>query len=104
MSIPTLHPDLAERVLMRTVADLCDRFAGIFSAETVNRYVHESYQGLYRTAAIKHHLPMLAGRFAAQRLQALAQATGKIDKPVPEVLFICVHNAGRSQMAAALLH
>ncbi|MEY7971377.1 arsenate reductase ArsC [Saccharomonospora xinjiangensis] len=24
--------------------------------------------------------------------------------PIPEVLFVCVHNAGRSQMAAALLH
>jgi arsenate reductase (thioredoxin) len=24
-------------------------------------------------------------------------------QPVPEVLFVCVHNAGRSQMAAALL-
>jgi protein-tyrosine-phosphatase len=24
-------------------------------------------------------------------------------KPLPEVLFVCVHNAGRSQMAAALL-
>jgi arsenate reductase (thioredoxin) len=28
---------------------------------------------------------------------------GLIGKPVPEVLFVCVHNAGRSQMAAALL-
>ena len=26
-----------------------------------------------------------------------------IDKASPEVLFVCVHNAGRSQMAAALL-
>lgn len=26
------------------------------------------------------------------------------DVSVPEVLFVCVHNAGRSQMAAALLH
>ena len=25
------------------------------------------------------------------------------DSPVPEVLFVCIHNAGRSQMAAALL-
>jgi arsenate reductase len=25
-------------------------------------------------------------------------------KTVPDVLFVCVHNAGRSQMAAALLH
>jgi protein-tyrosine-phosphatase len=28
---------------------------------------------------------------------------GSIVKDVPEVLFVCVHNAGRSQMAAALL-
>jgi protein-tyrosine-phosphatase len=27
----------------------------------------------------------------------------KLGKDVPEVLFVCVHNAGRSQMAAALL-
>ena len=26
-----------------------------------------------------------------------------LEKTVPEVLFVCVHNAGRSQMAAALL-
>jgi protein-tyrosine-phosphatase len=28
---------------------------------------------------------------------------GTIAKQVPEILFVCVHNAGRSQMAAALL-
>jgi arsenate reductase len=28
----------------------------------------------------------------------------KIVKKLPEVLFVCTHNAGRSQMAAALLH
>ena len=33
----------------------------------------------------------------------LGQAEGTISKDVPEVLFVCVHNAGRSQMAAALL-
>ena len=33
----------------------------------------------------------------------MAQADGVIVKEVPEVLFVCVHNAGRSQMAAALL-
>src|SRR5947209_4927657 len=36
--------------------------------------------------------------------RALAQVEGVIVKAVPEVLFVCVHNAGRSQMAAALLH
>lgn len=31
------------------------------------------------------------------------QVEGTIARTVPEVLFVCVHNAGRSQMAAALL-
>jgi arsenate reductase len=35
---------------------------------------------------------------------ALAQTQGSISKDVPEVLFVCVHNAGRSQMAAGLLN
>jgi len=42
-------------------------------------------------------------RFARERLHALAQAQGAIVSDIPEVLFVCVHNAGRSQMAAALL-
>jgi arsenate reductase (thioredoxin) len=42
--------------------------------------------------------------FAGERLRALAQADAKITKEVPEVLFVCVHNAGRSQMAAGLLN
>ena len=46
----------------------------------------------------------MAARFATDRLTALAQAQGAAPKDVPEVLFICVHNAGRSQMAAALLN
>jgi arsenate reductase len=49
------------------------------------------------------HLPIVAYRFARERLTAAAQAAGRISKAVPEVLFVCVHNAGRSQMAAALL-
>jgi arsenate reductase len=49
------------------------------------------------------HVPVLSGRFARERLRAVAQAEGRIVKDTPEVLFVCVHNAGRSQMAAALL-
>ncbi len=33
----------------------------------------------------------------------MAKAEGTIVSNVPEVLFVCVYNAGRSQMAAALL-
>ena len=63
----------------------------------------ESYAALRRTAKIHTHLTSLAARFAGERLTALAQAEGVIGKDVPEVLFVCVHNSGRSQMAAALL-
>lgn len=92
-----------EAFLRRTATDLSRRFAGVFSAETVERYVFESYTALRRTAKVTQHLPVLAGGFAADRLTALAQARGLAPKAVPEVLFVCVQNAGRSQMAAALL-
>jgi arsenate reductase len=93
----------ADEILTRISSALAARYTGIFSAETVDRYVHESYVALYRTATIKTYVPTLTERFAADRLTALAQSRGAVAKPVPEVLFICVHNAGRSQMAAALL-
>jgi protein-tyrosine-phosphatase len=48
-------------------------------------------------------VPVLAHRFARERLRALAQAEGLFTKEMPEVLFVCVHNAGRSQMAAGLV-
>jgi hypothetical protein len=48
-------------------------------------------------------VPLLTHRFARERLRALAQVEGMLGKDVHEVLFVCVHNAGRSQMAAALL-
>src|SRR6266513_5167799 len=40
---------------------------------------------------------------ARPHLRAFDRGEGGIVKDVPEVLFVCIHNAGRSQMAAALL-
>ncbi|WP_370852713.1 arsenate reductase ArsC [Rhodococcus sp. 1139] len=99
------QPDLLspQAVLSRTAHDLAEKYVGVFSAQTVERYVFESYTALRRTAKIHTHLTSLAARFAADRLTALAQSSGALTKDVPEVLFVCVHNAGRSQMAAALL-
>ena len=92
-----------EASLHRLADDLAARFTGVFARETVDRYVFESYTALARTATVTAHLPVLAGRFATERLTALAQAKGAVAHDVPEVLFVCVQNAGRSQMAAALL-
>lgn len=91
-----------EDYLRRLAAELSVKFEGIFGAETVERYVLESYTGLLRTATVKAHLTRNTIRFATDRLTALAQAKGAIERIVPEVLFVCEQNAGRSQMAAAL--
>jgi protein-tyrosine-phosphatase len=81
---------------------LAEEFAGIFSQETIARYMAESTD-LLGEAKINVFVPVLAHRFTRERLKALAQAEGIVDKDQPEVLFVCVQNAGRSQMAAGLL-
>ena len=91
-----------EGVLARLAERLADKFAGIFSKETIERCVKESYALLAENARVIVHLPVLTERFARDRLTAVAQSEFKIAKDKPEILFICVHNAGRSQMAAAL--
>lgn len=99
----TATPELHTKILNRITEELALTHRGTFSAETIERYVFESYTSLARTAKIRTHLPVLAERFAKDRLRALALAEGKIEKTVPQVLFVCVHNAGRSQIASALL-
>ncbi|RAX15077.1 arsenate reductase ArsC [Pseudarthrobacter sp. AG30] len=90
-------------ILHRISARLGEKFAGIFAPETVERYVFESYAALARTAKVSSHLPATTEHFASDRLSALAKSKGAIASEVPEVLFVCVQNAGRSQLAAALL-
>ena len=84
---------------------LAGHFRGVFSEETVARYVADSYaQTGPRSALGPNFLPVIIERFARERLEAVAQADGLVAKELPEVLFVCVRNAGRSQMAAALAH
>ncbi len=89
------HVDQAARALVA-------EFAGIFSEQTIARYIAESLD-LLGDSRINVYVPVLAHRFARERLRALAQAEGSIVKEQPEVLFVCVQNAGRSQMAAGLV-
>lgn len=89
--------------LDRGIEGLVDEFRGVFSRETISRYVEESLASL-PAARFRDFLPVLVHRFARERLRALGQSEGAIAKDVPEVLFVCVQNSGRSQMAAGLLH
>ena len=89
--------------MRRVVGRISADFSGIFSIETIEPFVVESSSHL-ADAKVKGYVSLLTERFARDRLRACAQAEGTIVKEVPEVLFVCVHNAGRSQMAAALLN
>jgi protein-tyrosine-phosphatase len=81
---------------------LQEEFAGTFGRETIARYIAESVD-LLGNSSVNVFVPVLAHRFARERLKALGQAEGLIVTEQPEVLFVCVHNAGRSQMAAGLV-
>jgi arsenate reductase (thioredoxin) len=97
----TLDP-ITRRQIDKAAEELHEEFAGIFSTETIARYIEES-SDLLSGARISTYVPLLVHRFARERLQALAQAQGEVETEQPEVLFVCVHNAGRSQMAAGLV-
>jgi len=71
-----------------------------FALETVEKYVFESYELLDATSEIKIYLPSLAERFSSDRLKALLKSTNPEAYGALDILFVCVHNSGRSQMAA----
>ena len=98
----TTHPDLSidQRLALKTAASrLQTEFADMFGVETIERFLHSSYDQFASRATISNFLPLLAERFARQRLRALAKVEGKALDGKPTVLFLCTHNAGRSQMA-----
>jgi arsenate reductase len=86
-------------VLRSAAVRLSDDFRGVFGPETIERFLHSSFDQFASRATIPQFLPLMAERFARQRLRALAKVEGLHDDGKPTVLFLCVHNAGRSQMA-----
>ena len=100
--MPEILDPVTQHHVVQAAARLANEFKGIFSEETIARYIGESLD-LLGNSRINVFVPVLAHRFARERLRALAQVEGKMTKEQPEVLFVCVHNAGRSQMAAGLV-
>lgn len=97
---------IEERVALRTAATRLQReFEGIFGVETIERFLYSSYDQLAPKARIRKFLAVLSERFARQRLTALAKVEGHpVTGSIPIVMFLCVHNAGRSQMALGWLN
>lgn len=84
----------------RLAADLADATPQV-SQETITSIVRDSHTALARSAKITRYLVPLTERFARQRLADLTRDPATAP---PQVLFVCVANAGRSQLAAALTH
>lgn len=84
------------------VEDLDYAYRGVFDSADIEDAVQQAWDLLAPRSTIRTHLPILVARQAREQLMARAQAEGRVAKKVPEILFVCVQNAGRSQMAAAL--
>jgi len=78
---------------------LHDKFRGVFGLETIESFVFDSFGEMAARATITTWLVVGAERYAKERLEALAHSQSDLEDKVPAVLFLCVHNAGRSQMA-----
>ncbi len=97
---PLTNAPLEMRPPIQTAARrLTKEFEGLFGIETIQRYIAESYSSL-QDAKVQAFVPLLVERFARERLKALARVEGLSTTDTPMVVFLCVHNAGRSQMAA----
>ena len=85
--------------LRSATKNLQREFEGTFGTETIQLFLEQSYDQFARDARLPNYITLFAERFARQRLKALAKVEGKPNDGLPTVLFLCVHNAGRSQMA-----
>lgn len=92
----------APEALERVKQELSTEFAGVFSPQTIDEFVLEAVSS-FAQPEISAYLPELVKRYARDLLAALAQTSGAVAKSHPEVLFVCVKNVARSQMAAAFL-
>lgn len=95
---PAEHAQRYEEI----VQDLTYQYKDTFTPEQVRAAVRHAHARLAPGNRVPSFLPVLVERFATQELLATAQAKGLRAKRRPELLFVCVQNAGRSQMAAAM--
>jgi protein-tyrosine-phosphatase len=109
-----LTPDLVPKPVMTKLEDLPleiqvqvrksavalqRRWEGRMNVETVQRFLVESMD-LLKNAKVLTWTPVIAERLTNDRLRALVRLDADKAGLNPSVLFLCVHNAGRSQMAA----
>jgi len=78
------------------------RWQGRMNVETIERFLVESLDQLKHSKVLTW-TPIIAERLTNDRLRALVRLESAPSDLSPSVLFLCVHNAGRSQMAAGFM-
>jgi protein-tyrosine-phosphatase len=91
-----------EHRLDKVVDELAREFDGVYDRERVRSVVGESARQL-SGGTVAAFIPILAERFARERLRAQAQGEGRLEKTAYELLFVSLTGGGRAQIGAALL-
>jgi protein-tyrosine-phosphatase len=90
-----------ERLQIRQSAVALERrWHGKLNVETIERFLAESLEIVMPRATVRMWVPVVVEKFTNDRLRALVRLESPRTDLKPSVLFLCVHNAGRSQMAA----
>ena len=97
-----IQPTEEGEIIEHSVSQLARKYAGKFDESEIRPVVKESYVS-FADAKVRTFIPVFTTRYADDRLRAMAKVRGLITDAPPSVLFVCVHNAGRSQMAAGWL-
>lgn len=103
---PTARTDLPAMdagVLDREAEHLQQRFPEVTDVAGARAELQAAYDELAATSRHPNMLTASALNLATQRLREKAKQQGSLESRHPRVLFVCHGNAGRSQMASALL-
>jgi protein-tyrosine-phosphatase len=91
--------EVTEESIDHVVSKLTGEFGAVFAGPDIVRMVDESLdllEGIRSGSITPHEVEV----FTRRRLVAQGRIEGTLYARVPSVIFVCVHNAGRSQMSA----
>ena len=97
-----VEPIEKDEIIQQATNQLSRKYAGKFDSAQIVPVVQESYES-FADAKVRTFIAVFTKRYADDRLRAMAKNLGLITDAPPSVLFVCVHNAGRSQMAAGFM-
>src|SRR5579863_6733063 len=92
----------AQHKIAGMVNQLCAEFVGSLDRAQIEYVMDDSVARILETAQDVDFVPLMAYRFARERLQALGRAGGRSADGAFDVVFVSLSGGGRGQIAAAL--